>query len=1656
MITSLRAAPAPPGKCAPPTAASRAEDHVATVLDGSATTWARIKAASDLGREIETIRQQGLPVGGLTASAAPLMDALLELVGYASMQQRLWQVWSIKAPPPGEATARPAPPGAELTVADARTARQNCATVPGLVELLAAGDRAAAPGAREPLRQLPAEPESVLARAKVMRHALARKKRRARDELNRELAAARAEVARRLASEAAADADDTDDDDVDDVEAAQENAAPEEDTFDAEAALTALNAASDPDRGVEAKVEAVERSQTKAGTVTMSHALAAYVERLDAHTASAAATVPRYDHWRSVARANEPGGYVRTRRGAYRAAAAAPRPRRPTVAFLDNVAAPLDLACTPLRRSGSAPGTPLDADAALGYRAQRLVVAAPRPRPSRGDPLAIAPRARDALARARGPATSDAVLDEYERVAALRTYAGIALRDPAHPRAATLRALLPDAARAARTLTRRPAWLESALAPLARPPALTATAPPSLLTAAVAPARPTAPLATTTTLAAASFSAETPPTEKALVAVSAASVEGAVAWTPRRGARPTPPATLDGGSSLGRGTSLWSASSPSRDGAAREAMSPPAVGGWDSYAAREARRTAADAPESAGGALPTALALYDGDDDERRAVACVAAAEARAAAGAPPAFRSVVAAARAERKEATRTLRRAAAEAKAAWRAARTRSIVQHGPMEAWAPTDAAMARVAASRDVMFRAEAKAAATHRAEAHARVDAQLRALPLRLLASAFCGGATAAAATAAVRDRLRTALGRWVEEFERAQQTAALALWRVAGLELRRAEARVAYARHAGAQKLGHFLARCRRRGVTRCLHKWVSRTGWAIFFERAAGALRVQTCYRHARERALFVAKHDANPLYAFAAIALGEARAAADCAFRLDDRVRAERREMWFATTVIQARQRRNEWRGYYLLALRAATVFVALYRMWPVRRRYARLRGAAICVEASAHMFLARRPFLRARGAARTVARRVRGHLGRLRVARARAARRRAREDAVVAPRTAQRYLRGCLARAAVAELKRELAKEERCALRLQCAWYRNRDAFTTFLLLGCLRTTDEDDKAHEKLMRRYMRGKAATLVKKRHGAHRGRVANAAARRVQGAWLRYDSHDYVMRLRRQKWARRKIRCFLTARMNHRHDSSRRIAFCWWRALPGRFLRHLEHAIARFEAGEEEVEAAAREDAAATIQAVINGQLTRARLRNTAAAVTAQTAVRGWQARLAARARRERRKETFVGRAVGRPLRDALLSRLNDYRRALHVWAAPIQARGRGWLTRSALRRVEHAAGAFAVAAATIQRTQRSRARLALARAAVAAAKRARLGAYRSCSAVAEVLGAVASRAGPPAGGAEPWLWFSPADHWAGVTAGALARRVGRPEAGAVLANRRISTLRQLADHRRRAGRLSTQQEADEDALAECASLARAVLRRAAGEGAADGDAAVLEAARPLRGDERPRVILEVCALRFGNLSRRRRDAGDASGVELAALARPCQALIKALADGDLPAPRDLSRAAYARFVARHGDAPRALQALEDGELEGPPWASSKAERDADDKRIRQTLLHGRVALEKCWALLEEREGTLAADGILGSTVLSALADGAAVREVSAERSVAAGNALARAEAEARQRAEQKEALERLSVESGGSGARAAKARTTKGSGRKPGARES
>ena len=71
------------------------------------------------------------------------------------------------------------------------------------------------------------------------------------------------------------------------------------------------------------------------------------------------------------------------------------------------------------------------------------------------------------------------------------------------------------------------------------------------------------------------------------------------------------------------------------------------------------------------------------------------------------------------------------------------------------------MARLAAANELRLQAVVQLEQTYRAEAHERIDAQLRCLPLRLVAGAFAGASADVAR--GVRGRLRVILGRWLEE-----------------------------------------------------------------------------------------------------------------------------------------------------------------------------------------------------------------------------------------------------------------------------------------------------------------------------------------------------------------------------------------------------------------------------------------------------------------------------------------------------------------------------------------------------------------------------------------------------------------------------------------------------------------------------------------------------------------------------------------------------------------------------------------------------------------------------------------------------------------------------------------------------------------------------
>jgi hypothetical protein len=288
------------------------------------------------------------------------------------------------------------------------------------------------------------------------------------------------------------------------------------------------------------------------------------------------------------------------------------------------------------------------------------------------------------------------------------------------------------------------------------------------------------------------------------------------------------------------------------------------------------------------------------------------------------------------------------------------------------------------------------------------------------------------------------------------------------------------------------------------------------------------------------------------------------------------------------------------------------------------------------------------------------------------------------------------------------------------------------------------------------------------------------------------------------------------------------------------------------------------------------------------------------------------------------------------------------------------------------------MQRAARARLRLLAARRSVTVTRRSEQSSFKACGSAGAVLHVVEDRAELPANASTPWLWAEVADPWWGVAPQALCRRAGRPELATVLRDRKITTVRGLARAQlRKADKKrsrSKAQEQEDAALEDCVALAKAVLDRytqrdpRGSSGSVDSrDAAtsprtpdessaasserarasaLLEDARPLDAGERTAAIFEVCALRFGNLSRRKKESGDASGVALAKLPGPCRGLIHALEDPALyeggMAPRDMSKAALRRFLSKHADADRATRALESGALARAPRLPGQDKSDS------------------------------------------------------------------------------------------------------------------
>ena len=221
--------------------------------------------------------------------------------------------------------------------------------------------------------------------------------------------------------------------------------------------------------------------------------------------------------------------------------------------------------------------------------------------------------------------------------------------------------------------------------------------------------------------------------------------------------------------------------------------------------------------------------------------------------------------------------------------------------------------------------------------------------------------------------------------------------------------------------------------------------------------------------------------------------------------RIREDKRASWKAAVELQTEWRRVTMRRWWLVLRSTAIHIQGLMRMWPVRQRFLEMRAGAILIEATIKMVLTRWPFLRWIVSSRVVQRIVRGHAGRARAYAQLLARRKLLQARLSAPVKIQCLWRAYLAYRVVLGIRRHDHEEFMAALKLQLNWYVKQDNFSTFVLLGCLREKDQDERDMKRHITKMYRVRNVIRIQREVRRHIKERHLKASLSIQCAWRGY-----------------------------------------------------------------------------------------------------------------------------------------------------------------------------------------------------------------------------------------------------------------------------------------------------------------------------------------------------------------------------------------------------------------------------------------------------------------------------------------------------------------------------------------------------------------------
>jgi len=542
---------------------------------------------------------------------------------------------------------------------------------------------------------------------------------------------------------------------------------------------------------------------------------------------------------------------------------------------------------------------------------------------------------------------------------------------------------------------------------------------------------------------------------------------------------------------------------------------------------------------------------------------------------------------------------------------------------------------------------------------ASIKVQNKALPLRFLFTVE-GGAEIC------RARLREAFGLWIHGFECAQKTVAMALWKMLVDSQVRKEKHAIYRAQAGQRKLKVIINEIDLRLYKRTFQRWNKTISYLIYVERDQAATRIQAQIYRYRAAVRFVQLHDSCPIGGpLSDIYLEPIRK--NVKFMIYPRVRTEKRQFWAGAMAIQTRYRMVVQKNIFVLMKLSSVMIESVWRMWVERKEYMRLRFHAILLESMARMVVKKWQYQRLLRAAGIAQRIFRGYRAKLRLFILLKNYRVEIERRLSMPPRIQRAWRVKVAKRKVQQLRDDKVELYDAAVRLQCFWYRHQGEFPRFVLLGVLRETDKQEQEFEKQIKFYGKEAMARKIQRYYRVHLYQRHVHGAVRIQCMARNAAGSSLVGRLRLEKWANRKLRCWARVMMKKRNNASKKIAFAFWRGKRGRFLDHLKVMNEMMENKERREKRRKLNYHASILQAVIHGVWTRRIIKRTVVTVLIQRVARGFLGRRKALARLRSIQNSVASSFISRMTHEAEIKEIYRIKKAKKQAAIDIERCWRG-----------------------------------------------------------------------------------------------------------------------------------------------------------------------------------------------------------------------------------------------------------------------------------------------------------------------------------------------------------------------------------------------------